>query len=115
MTYFLPQLTYCTIVWIHFGKQNAEKLERLNESGHLAFRFKRSYHFLYSYEKLLENINIDSSLGSFYGAILVLKFKHVYSIAILFVYKHRRLTVPFLLIFKFANHGTKEVTVSTAN
>ena len=56
MAYFLPPLAYCSIVWIHCGKQNADKLERLNES---ILRFVLSDHDS-SYEKLLENINMPS-------------------------------------------------------
>ena len=56
MAYFLPHLTYCSIVWIHCGKQNADKLERLNESI-LCFVFSDHHS---SYEKLLENINKPS-------------------------------------------------------
>ena len=32
MAYFLPHLTYCSVIWVHCGKRNADKLERLDES-----------------------------------------------------------------------------------
>ena len=29
MAYFLPHLTYCSTVWLHCGKQNADIIENL--------------------------------------------------------------------------------------
>ena len=32
LAYFLPHLTYCSTVWFHCGKRNADIIEKLNES-----------------------------------------------------------------------------------
>ena len=58
MAYFVPRLTHCLIVWIHCGKRNADKLEKLNDSI-LCFEFNDHNS---SSEKLLENINKPSLL-----------------------------------------------------
>ena len=50
LAYFLPYLTYCSTVWFHCGKRNADKIEKLNESI-LRFGFND---FNSSYEKLLQ-------------------------------------------------------------
>ena len=49
LAYFLPHLTYCSTVWFHCGKRNADIIEKLNESI-LRFVFND---FNNSYEKLL--------------------------------------------------------------
>ena len=32
LAYFLPHLTYCSTVWLHCGKRNADIIEKLDES-----------------------------------------------------------------------------------
>lgn len=59
LAYFLPHLTYCSTVWFHCGKRNADIIEKLNESI-LRFVFND---FNNSYEKLLQEIN-QPSLGA---------------------------------------------------
>lgn len=59
LAYFLPHLTYCSTVWFHCGKRNADIIEKLNESI-LPFVFND---FNNSYEKLLQEIN-QPSLGA---------------------------------------------------
>ena len=56
LAYFLPYLTYCSTVWFHCGKRNADKIEKLNES---ILRFVLN-DFNSSYEKLLQEIHQPS-------------------------------------------------------
>ena len=61
MAYFLPHLTYCSTVWFHCGKRNADIIEKLNES---ILRFVYN-DFHNSYEKLLQEINQPACISLF--------------------------------------------------
>ena len=52
LAYFLPHLTFCSTVWLHCGKRNADIIEKLNESI-LRFVFND---FNNSHETLLQEI-----------------------------------------------------------
>ena len=70
LAYFLPYLTYCSTVWFHCGKRNADKIEKLNESI-LRFVFND---FNSSYEKLLQEINQPSLRARRINDMLILVF-----------------------------------------
>ena len=67
---FLPHLTYCSTVWFHCGKQNADIIEKLNESI-LRFVFND---FNNSYGKLLQEISQPSLRARRINDMLVLVF-----------------------------------------
>ena len=70
LAYFLPHLTYCSTVWLHCGKQNADVIENLNQSI-LCFVFND---FNNSYEKLLQEINQASLRARRINDMLILVF-----------------------------------------
>ena len=70
LAYFLPHLTYCSTVWLHCGKRNANVIENLNESI-LRFVFND---FNNSYEKLLQEINQASLRARRINDMLILVF-----------------------------------------
>ena len=70
LAYFLPHLTYCSTVWFHCGKRNADIIEKLNESI-LRFVFND---FNDSYEKLLQEINQPSLRARRINDMLILVF-----------------------------------------
>ena len=70
LAYSLPHLTYCSTVWFHCGKQNADIIETLNESI-LRFVFND---FNNSYEKLLQEINHPSLRARRIKDMLILAF-----------------------------------------
>ena len=70
MAYFLPHLTYCSTVWFHCGKRNADIIEKLNES---ILRFVYN-DFNNSYEKLSQEINQPSLRARRINDMLVLVY-----------------------------------------
>ena len=70
LAYFLSHLTYCSTVWFHYGKRNADIIEKLNESI-LRFVFND---FNNSYEKLLQEINQPSLRARQINDMLILVF-----------------------------------------
>ena len=70
LAYFLPHLTYCSTIWFHCGKRNADIIEKLNESI-LRFVFND---FNNSYEKLLQEINQPSLRTCWINDMLILVF-----------------------------------------
>ena len=70
LAYFLPHLTYCSTVWLHCGKRNADVIENLNQSI-LCFVFND---FNNSYEKLLQEINQASLRARRINDMLILVF-----------------------------------------
>ena len=70
LAYFLPHLTYCSTVWLHCGKRNADVIENLNQST-LCFVFND---FNNSYEKLLQEINQASLRARRINDMLILVF-----------------------------------------
>ena len=69
LAYFLPHLTYCSTVWLHCGKRNADVIENLNQSI-LCFVFND----FNSYEKLLQEINQASLRARRINDMLILVF-----------------------------------------
>ena len=70
LAYFLPHLTYCSTVWLHCGKRNADVIKNLNQSV-LRFVFND---FNNSYEKLLQEINQASLRALRINDMLILVF-----------------------------------------
>ena len=70
LAYFLSHLTYCSTVWFHYGKRNADIIEKLNGSI-LRFVFND---FNNSYEKLLQEINQPSLRARQINDMLILVF-----------------------------------------
>ena len=70
LAYFLPHLTYCSTVWLHCGKRNADVIENVNQSI-LCFVFND---FNNSYEKLLQEINQASLRARRINDMLILVF-----------------------------------------
>jgi len=73
--YFLPHLNYCSLVWHHCGKRNADKLENLNQRC-LRFVFND---FQSNYENLLKKINLKSLQQSRYCELLILIHKAIHN------------------------------------
>ena len=56
VSFILPHLNYCSVIWLHCGKKNVDKLEKINERC-LCFVFND---FHSTYDELLDHINQPS-------------------------------------------------------
>ena len=56
VSFILPHLNYCSVIWLHCGKKNVDKLEKINERC-LRFVFND---FHSTYDELLDHINQPS-------------------------------------------------------
>ena len=70
LAYFLPHLSYCSTVWFHCGKRNADIIEKLDGS---ILRFVYD-DLCNSYEKLLQEINQPSLRARRINDMLILVF-----------------------------------------
>ena len=74
LAYFLPHLTYCSTVWLHCGKRNADVIENLNQSI-LCFVFNDfNNSIIITRNKLLQEINQASLRARRINDMLILVF-----------------------------------------
>ena len=74
LDYFLLHLTYCSTVWLHCGKRNADVIENLNQSI-LCFVFNDfNNSIIITRNKLLQEINQASLRARRINDMLILVF-----------------------------------------